>query len=918
MLTGRAKHGISAFVLMAAMAGGCAEHPPLDGWAASEMSTVTGESRPSADRIEYDPHDRSLRLFAAANGTAAFQLVADADELGARNVRVVCSDLTGPDGEELSADAFTVYRMLPIRVSEYPGWFLRRSPARPQPRDYYDVLVPAGDNRWSIDPHSRFAAWVDVHIPRDAEPGLYSGTVTLSASEREDWQLHLELEVYDFVLPDARALPAVGGFDHRDVFEATVRRDGAPYVPRRLNRQDESVREGLVAIRELMQLSRDHRLDLFDRRIRPVLGRELDGTAKLDWDDYDAIVSPYVTGSAFDDGEPVAFWPVPLHTGWPEPAHYDGPDDPQYIRTVREIAEDITSHLAESDADARWVLWPVRDDPTPDDPPGFAELLKGARPAMDQIPILSTLPPGLPEEKADLIAPPGEWFAPDDDDEDDAGELAGWWLSPGEPTHVPALHAAAPAGDPRALVWVAMRYGAKGLFLPEILDWSADPAIASDSRLFYPGMAYGAEGILPSAQLKRLRRGLEDAAMCDLLRQRARGGIARGLANTLVRHAGRHSAGEHHLEARLHGWAQDPQTWRRASRLLAEEVRTAVHGASIDDSDLARQRVAWRLLTEQARAVTVERIASRVSPGSEAPLRAEMELELHNPLARPVSVYLEEMELPDGWSPADAEDKLDLDSGESGRLRLEMLGDSAHPGRSGKLPVGLTLNLPDDNRHVRTALPLLFVETARRSPDIDGRLDDWPLGTSNVAGDFRLIGRRGQIDDGLAERQTMALVLSDSRKLYFAFVCQEPNPEGMVARPDNLIRYDSSLPVGEDLVEVVLDPGRNAEGPEDLYHIVVKSNGVVLGRRGVPASGEQRPWAADITASVGTYDQRWMVELAVPLSAFGENADRDIWGVNFTRFATQGGEASSWTGDPRCFYMPGTLGTMFMERPAAD
>jgi hypothetical protein len=61
-------------------------------------------------------------------------------------------------------------------------------------------------------------------------------------------------------------------------------------------------------------------------------------------------------------------------------------------------------------------------------------------------------------------------------------------------------------------------------------------------------------------------------------------------------------------------------------------------------------------------------------------------------------------------------------------------------------------------------------------------------------------------------------------------------------------------------------------------------------------------------------DKFWSVEMAIPFAAFGPAADSRLWGVNFTRFATQGSEASSWSGAPRYFYDPRNLGTMFVNR----
>jgi hypothetical protein len=932
MLAGRGQLGLLLVVL--ALVGGCAlSGPPPDAFAVGEMRTVTGTSPRPSSRAVFDPAERVIRLHAPANGTAAFQLVADAGNVGLRDVRVTCSPLTAPGGRTLSADAVSAFRMLPVRVTNYPAWYLRRAAAPPEPRDVYDVLVPAGRHGWDAPPGARLAAWVDLRVPRDARPGRYRGTLTLAAAGREPWEAQIELEVYDVVLPSARALPAVGGFDVRDVFRHVVRRNGEPYVPPRLNRRDEIVRRGLVAIREMMRLARRHHLDLFDKGIHPVLKRDAMGRIRLDWDDYDAIVGPYVRGSAFDDGEPCALWPLPFHADWPPPAHYGGADTYQYTRTARETAAAVAEHLGELNAGGQWVVWPWRGAVGPEGFRRHAALARAARSALPRTPVLCTLPPNPPQATgwrppggfaalADLVAPPGHWLDPAAA-RTDADAPAGTWVSPGRPPYAPGLHVAAPAADARALPWVAMRYNARGLLLPEVLDWSHDPGDTSPGeRLFHPGPGYGADGVLPSARLKRLRRGLEDAALCDLLRQRGREGIAEALANTLVHYAGLSAAGDHYLDPRLGGWADDAATWHRAGRLLAEEVRVAVHAREATDDDLVRQRVAWRVLLAQTRSVRVERVTSCVTDGGDTPLRAELSVELQNPLAQPVSASLEEVELPDGWTPAgNPGAAVELAPGGSGRLHLPLAGEIVRPTATGKLPVTLTLKLADATRGVRTAVPLLVAAEAPRPPRIDGRLDDWPLGRGNVAGAFRLVGRRGRIGDGLARRQTTAFVLRDREALYFAFRCEEPNPDGLVVRTDNRVRYEQLLPVGEDLVEILLDPGADAVRPEDLYHIAIKANGVVRCERGVstsPPLGEARPWAVEAAAAVGRRSDHWVVELAVPLSAFGDDAGETWWGLNFVRFAVQGGEVSSWTGEPRCFYTPRTLGTMLAAPDRID
>ena len=40
----------------------------------------------------------------------------------------------------------------------------------------------------------------------------------------------------------------------------------------------------------------------------------------------------------------------------------------------------------------------------------------------------------------------------------------------------------------------------------------------------------------------------------------------------MTRYAGLAAAGDNYLDPRLDGWVQNPQTWRMARRLLAEEI----------------------------------------------------------------------------------------------------------------------------------------------------------------------------------------------------------------------------------------------------------------------------------------------------------------------------------------------------------
>jgi hypothetical protein len=162
--------------------------------------------------------------------------------------------------------------------------------------------------------------------------------------------------------------------------------------------------------------------------------------------------------------------------------------------------------------------------------------------------------------------------------------------------------------------------------------------------------------------------------------------------------------------------------------------------------------------------------------------------------------------------------------------------------------------------------------------------------------------------------------MEDRDNIYFAMICDEPDPAEMSFHPDNRVRYEQLLAVNEDLVEIILDPGLQAEGTEDLIHFLVKPNGVLIQERGVgsqPPLGPVTSLATGAEVAVQRGPRAWVVEMRVPREVFGPGRNQPFWGINFARFATQGGEASNWAGAARYYYDPRSLGTLFIPPPPA-
>jgi len=290
-------------VLLATIVGAGCQQGGGKIWVASEMVRLGPKTPPRADELLFDQPGGIIRLFAAANETVSFQLVLDAPPAGWQGLGLAWGDLTGP-GRALAAENIRAFR-----------------------------------------------AW-----PVDARPHL-----TIRSGWGPIWQGHIELEVYEFVLPASRPLVAIGGFEFGELCERLIRRDGKPFRPVALDRSVPEVRQGLALMHRLMRLAREHGLYLFEKSLHPILKRDLDGRIVLNWEDYDALLKPYLDGSAFGNGIGCPAWPMPISEDWPIPSNYGGAETPLYAETVSELLAAYHEHFRQMQAAKRRVfLWPWR------------------------------------------------------------------------------------------------------------------------------------------------------------------------------------------------------------------------------------------------------------------------------------------------------------------------------------------------------------------------------------------------------------------------------------------------------------------------------------------------------------------------------------------------------------------------------
>jgi len=159
--------------------------------------------------------------------------------------------------------------------------------------------------------------------------------------------------------------------------------------------------------------------------------------------------------------------------------------------------------------------------------------------------------------------------------------------------------------------------------------------------------------------------------------------------------------------------------------------------------------------------------------------------------------------------------------------------------------------------------------------------------------------------------------MRDREYLYIGVNCETGTEVASPASRSKSVEYDDLVPVGDELIEVLIDPyNLGTRSPADLYHMVVKMTGSDLAERGIrldPPCGERRPWLVDIEVGTKVDADRWTTEIRIPLAAFGgSGSEQAIWGFNITRFDLAHQEFSTWSGAIGNAYDPLALGNLYL------
>jgi len=164
------------------------------------------------------PRDATMRLAAARNETESVQLVIRSDR-ALQQVRADVSDLMHESsGAVLAAKQVTVLRAVYVNVTQ--------STDHAWPTGWWPDPLPAWREPINLEADVNHILWLRVDVPRDAAAGVYRGQVRLRGTDYEA-EVPLELEVFDFALPDRTSCVTAFGFSPQEVFRYQRLRDEA-------------------------------------------------------------------------------------------------------------------------------------------------------------------------------------------------------------------------------------------------------------------------------------------------------------------------------------------------------------------------------------------------------------------------------------------------------------------------------------------------------------------------------------------------------------------------------------------------------------------------------------------------------------------------------------------------------------------
>jgi hypothetical protein len=176
----------------------------MEVWAVPAEQKVRPEDRIESENLVWSQKEKSVRIAGAGNEHAPFQIVITVPIPPGRRPKaaegffIEASDLTSPDGKTISQKQVSFY------LQHYIMLYAKSSPVGAT--GYWpDALAPIKE---PFNMNAQYAVvgnrpiWVDVSILPATPAGKYKGKISISQNDKVQQTINLELEVYNFSLPE--------------------------------------------------------------------------------------------------------------------------------------------------------------------------------------------------------------------------------------------------------------------------------------------------------------------------------------------------------------------------------------------------------------------------------------------------------------------------------------------------------------------------------------------------------------------------------------------------------------------------------------------------------------------------------------------------------------------------------------------
>ncbi|HEX8520926.1 MAG TPA: hypothetical protein VF669_01635 [Tepidisphaeraceae bacterium] len=919
------------------------------------------------DPVRPIPHDQPIIIGAAKNEWASFSLQitnlpASAPRAG-YSLRIHAPEL--PEGKAtISAKNFQAAQILPMPVDVNRAGYVRQTGLsvsdHPLPRALLPIKQEDGivdlsalrDPNNPLDPSSRakqsnepLLLWVDLHVPAQTTPGEYTASVDLvpNGTRKPVVSVPVKITVYDFELPADRHLLMISQIDWEDL-KRLYPEQFETVAPRLLSRRDERCAGTVQVLDSLQKLAQAHRTQVSVPRLQPVVKWQL-GNTRVDWEDLDTVIEPWLSGQTFDDHIPLGYWPLPA---------VDFLDQVEKQSQLDYWAQ-AAAHFDEKNWLNRSAVW---IESLSSGRPSSAESLElsaraaeilARHPKMrvtlpleeDQLQLASSRNQNFIQTKTTervLASAPGIVFSSPLKSWPDGVARPAHWLRTDIPGLVPYVGAGGDERDVRVWSHLAFLRQASMILWGSPLPRTDTPRQAADPNdliWFYPGQWFGVNNPLPTIQLKWLRRAQQDYEYLLLNKQRGDATNAALIARLITKPVEIAPGQIPDPTYSLMCGTSDHTAWSEALRLLSSRILLRTPGQPLDNlrrDALDLQLLRWCAPQEQPVLMnrTVQWQIDR-PPGAIAShwLNLRVGIDIYNASdVRPDQNLLQWTAMPKGWEvkpqpaviPALSTYRVHRNAMEA-RYNLTAVDSRDHRAAE------LTFTNGYNRQETRLKLFLPVAPSDRLPPGglkIDGSLEDWNEADAVQAGPMiRMFNRPALHKQEMQLAQSNAQVFTGwaDENLYVAFKLDGMS-KNRIEQSRNFVDYQFRRAWGEDLCEILLQPlfADNTAGP--VLHIVCKPTGHWVERKSdgrtsadpwQPYEGAGMRYMAKLDTSTGT----WRGEVAIPWKAIMESNKGipPFLRFNFSEHTHATGESSSWAGPVDFGRDDNMTGILYLREP---